>query len=345
MPAVNTGSKVLLTGGTGFLGAWVLKNLLEEGFSVRAAVRSEAKASVLKEQFSQYINRLEFVYIDDLTTPGIFDKAVADVEGIIHCASPLGGSDPDLDPQRLIGPAVDGTLSILRSAINSTNVKRVVVTSSVTTAWQAVPKYTPIVYNENDWNEQAVELVKAKGKEAPPFIKYAASKVLAEQAAWNFMKENNPNFDLVTILPGYVWGKILGGTAADIKGSNARLLNLLKSSTLANRTPEAMKAEWPIVDARDVSSHHVQALTAENAGGERLLSVAATISTQDAINLINANPIEGIVLPQSETLGDWIPNAEIANEKIQKVLEVTFRPVADTVRETVVGAIEAGWKQ
>lgn len=211
-----------LIGGTGFLGAWVLKSLLDEGFSVRAAVRSEAKASALKERFSQHADKLEFVYIDDLTTPGIFDEAVKGVDGIVHCASPLGGSDPELDPAKLIGPALDGTLSILRSALNS-SVKRVVITSSVAAVFQTIHKYTPIVYTEvsvqpmhheeyhsrihqNDWNEQSIEVVEAKGKNAPIFTKYSASKTLAEKAAWNFVKEQQPQFDLVTILPGFVWG-------------------------------------------------------------------------------------------------------------------------------------------
>lgn len=43
-----------------------------------------------------------------------------------------------------------------------------------------------------------------------------------------------------------------------------------------------MKMELPVVDARDISKQHVQALLVPDAGGERFLSVATTISAQDA---------------------------------------------------------------
>jgi nucleoside-diphosphate-sugar epimerase len=51
-----------------------------------------------------------------------------------------------------------------------------------------------------------VETTKKLGKATPPFLKYAASKTLAEQAAWKFVEENSPSFDIVTLLPTFVWG-------------------------------------------------------------------------------------------------------------------------------------------
>jgi hypothetical protein len=51
-----------------------------------------------------------------------------------------------------------------------------------------------------------VELAKKMGKATPPFIKYAASKTLSEQAAWKFVEENSPSFDMVTLLPSFAWG-------------------------------------------------------------------------------------------------------------------------------------------
>jgi dihydroflavonol-4-reductase len=47
------------------------------------------------------------------------------------------------------------------------------------------------IYNEGDWNETS------SLKRNP----YYYSKKLAEEAAWNFMDEKKPHFDLVTINP------------------------------------------------------------------------------------------------------------------------------------------------
>lgn len=81
-------------GGTGFVGAWILKILLEQGFTVRAAVRTQAKADYLKNLFGAHANKLEFAFVKDITIPGAFDEAVKDMTGIVHSASPMTNPDP-----------------------------------------------------------------------------------------------------------------------------------------------------------------------------------------------------------------------------------------------------------
>ena len=81
MPTVPPGSKVLLTGATGYIGSWILKRLLEQGFLVRAAVRSLDKARPLQDFFaSPYLaGQLEFVVVDDFARDGAFGEAVRGV--------------------------------------------------------------------------------------------------------------------------------------------------------------------------------------------------------------------------------------------------------------------------
>lgn len=150
MTIVAPGSKILVTGklgtnddclgryspvivgASGFLGTWIVKTLLEQGFSVRATVRSPPKAESLKKLFATYGDRLEFSYVTDIINDGAFDQALkGDIEGVIHCASPLPIEDPKADPSENTGPAVKGTISILKSAQASPSVKRVIITSSV----------------------------------------------------------------------------------------------------------------------------------------------------------------------------------------------------------------------
>jgi nucleoside-diphosphate-sugar epimerase len=59
---------------------------------------------------------------------------------------------------------------------------------------------------QENWDDASIAVVETKGRDAPPFIKYAASKTLGEKAAWKWMEEEKPSFDLVTILPGFIWG-------------------------------------------------------------------------------------------------------------------------------------------
>lgn len=62
--------------------------------------------------------------------------------------------------------------------------------------------------DEATWNESDVQTVRANGANAKGKLKYNASKVLSEQAAWKFVKDNTRevNFDVITLLPTWVWG-------------------------------------------------------------------------------------------------------------------------------------------
>jgi nucleoside-diphosphate-sugar epimerase len=67
MPAVNPGSKVLVSGANGYVAIWVVRVLLERGFSVRGTVRSESKAAYLRKMFSSYGDKYEVIVVDDIT--------------------------------------------------------------------------------------------------------------------------------------------------------------------------------------------------------------------------------------------------------------------------------------
>jgi uncharacterized protein YbjT (DUF2867 family) len=67
MPAVNPGSKVLVSGANGFVATWIVRVLLERGFSVRGTVRSESKAGYLRKVFSSCGDKYEVVVVEDIT--------------------------------------------------------------------------------------------------------------------------------------------------------------------------------------------------------------------------------------------------------------------------------------
>ena len=67
MPITSPPAKVLVTGANGFIAVWVVQNLLEQGFSVRGTVRSESKASHLRELFKSYGDKFETAIVQDIT--------------------------------------------------------------------------------------------------------------------------------------------------------------------------------------------------------------------------------------------------------------------------------------
>ena len=66
MPALTSG-KVLVTGANGFIAIWVVKKLLDKGYSVRGTVRSESKGTHLKEVFKEHGDKFEVVVVEDIT--------------------------------------------------------------------------------------------------------------------------------------------------------------------------------------------------------------------------------------------------------------------------------------
>lgn len=91
-------------------------------------MRKDAQIEKLKGVFSEYAEKIEFVVVPDIAAPGAFDKVLDGVDYVLHLASPLAGSTKKEDMFR---PALEGTMSILRSAKKVPSIKKVVITSSM----------------------------------------------------------------------------------------------------------------------------------------------------------------------------------------------------------------------
>ena len=67
MPAIQSPSKILVSGANGFVAVWVVRTLLEAGYAIRSTVRSADKGSHLQKIFATYGNRHELVIVEDIT--------------------------------------------------------------------------------------------------------------------------------------------------------------------------------------------------------------------------------------------------------------------------------------
>lgn len=103
-------SNVLVTGGSGFIAGHVLIQLLGQGHTVRATLRSfDKEASVraiLRGNGAVSLENLSFVEAD-LMDDGGWSEAVSGVDHVIHLASPVHTGKVK-DENEVIGPARDG---------------------------------------------------------------------------------------------------------------------------------------------------------------------------------------------------------------------------------------------
>ncbi|KAB2098035.1 hypothetical protein ES319_A01G210500v1 [Gossypium barbadense] len=191
-----------VTGGTGFIAAYLIKSLREKGCFVRTTVRNPEnveKVSFLKE-LSGAKERLKIMKAD-LMEEGSFDEAIHGVDGVFHTACPVLVPYDDNVQATLIDPCIKGTLNVLRSCSKASSVKRVVLTSSCSS----------IRYRFDVQNQQISSLNESHWSD-PNYCKrynlfYAYAKTIGEQEAWRVAKESG--MDLVVVNPSFVVGPLL----------------------------------------------------------------------------------------------------------------------------------------
>ncbi|KAL2326466.1 hypothetical protein Fmac_025524 [Flemingia macrophylla] len=191
--------RVCVTGGTGFIGSWIVKRLLQDGYSVNTTVRpnSERKKDVsYLTSLPGASERLQILGAD-LRNPESFNAAIEGCIGVFHVATPM---DFELkEPEEVVTKrSIDGTLGILKACLNSKTVKRVVYTSSAS----AVNYGTGGMVDESSWSD--VDYLRA----SKPFgWSYAVSKTLTEKAVLEFGEQNG--LDVVTLIPPFVFGPFI----------------------------------------------------------------------------------------------------------------------------------------
>ncbi|AQY50218.1 nucleoside-diphosphate-sugar epimerase, WcaG [Listeria weihenstephanensis FSL R9-0317] len=282
---------VLVTGGTGFLGTQMIFQLLQKGYHVKTTLRSmkskDKVIDVLKANGITEFDRLSFVEAD-LSKDDNWDEAMNDCDYVLSVASPVFFTIPK-NEEEMIRPAVDGIIRVLKAAKNA-NVKRVVMTSNFGAV--GFSNHNPnVTTTEEDWTN-----VDEKGLSV-----YEKSKLLAEKAAWDFIKTQGGQLEFATVNPVAILGPTL---SSHISGSFMLLEHLLDGSMKS-----IPNIPLNVVDVRDVVDLHIRAMITPAANGERFIATAdgqITMSEMAAL-LKKTNPEIAKNVP-TKILPNWVVN-------------------------------------
>lgn len=280
---------VLVTGGSGFIGAHCIAKLLADGYRVRTTVRSLSREAdvraMLKNAGVKVGDALSFASADLMLDAG-WKEAVAGCRYVLHLASPLPPNVPRHEDE-LIVPARAGALRVLRAARNA-GVERVVQTSSFAAIGYG-RETMDRPFTEADWTDP-----NAKGLTA-----YTKSKTLAERAAWDFMAREGGALELATVNPVAVFGPVLG---PDYSASIQVVQKLMDGSM-----PGCPRLTLGVVDVRDVADLHLRAMTSAAANGERFLATGdGFMSVQEIAFVLKARMGEAAKRVSTRTVPDWL---------------------------------------
>lgn len=312
---------VCVTGASGFIASWLVKLLLERGYTVRASVRDPE--NLLK---TGHLRRLPNaseslkLFKADLQDDGSFDTAIDGCDGVFHTASPFffNTTNPQKD---LIDPAVKGTINVLNACAKAKSVRRVVLTSST-----AAVVYTPARKPEDVIDESFFS--------DPDFCRqanlwYHLSKTIAESEAWKFSTEHG--LDLVTINPAMVVGPLL---QTNMNTSSEVVLKYLNgaASTYTN-----VVLGW--VHVKDVAEAHILAYEEPAASG-RYICAERVAHNQEIVEILRKlYPHHPIPTKCSDESSPRALVYKMPTEKL-KSLGLKYTPIEDALKECVESLIE-----
>jgi nucleoside-diphosphate-sugar epimerase len=320
-----SGELVLVTGGSGFLGAHCILELLKQGYRVRTTVRSRTREAdvlaMLEVGGAEPGDALSFTVADLMADIG-WPEAMAGCDYVLHVASPFPPGVPKHEDE-LIVPAREGALRVLRAARDE-GIRRVVLTSSFAAIGYGKMPPHGRPFTEENWTDPA-------GKVSA----YVKSKTLAERAAWDFIASDGGALELATVNPVGIFGPVLGPDHSTSTLFIQRLMN--------GALPGLPRLSFGVVDVRDVADLHLRAMTNPAAKGERFLAVAGDFMTvRQMAETLTARLGEAAARVSTRALPDWLVRLVglFSAEAAQVVPELG--KAKNATSEKAVGML--GWK-
>jgi nucleoside-diphosphate-sugar epimerase len=215
--------KVLLTGGSGYVGAFTVKQLLASGHEPRVLVRSRERLAAKLATLGIDAGDLDVV-IGDMTDAASVTAAAKGTDAAIHAAAAVGALNR-ADADRALEQNVAGTRNVLDAALDA-GCDPVIHVSSV------LAVFTP------DVPVVTADLPPATSARNP----YTRSKALAEELAREHQAAGRP---VVTIYPGGVTGPSAGDSYGELAEG---FVSMLKTGMLV--TGDGLIG---VIDVRDLA--------------------------------------------------------------------------------------------
>jgi len=202
---------VAVTGSSGYIGSWIVRDLAEQGYVVRACVRDASnpnKVAHLAAMNNVGLRGSVELVEGDLFERGSYEDAFRDCSAVLHAGATVGYNKET--PQQVYDGCFTEIEHVLDSAEKSGNLRRFVFTSSFAAVGH--PRPAGYVFTEKDWCGDNPEGYRgAWTKENIPKnrdIAYAMAKANAEKMMYERAGKHG-GYDAMAILPLHVIGPLM----------------------------------------------------------------------------------------------------------------------------------------
>lgn len=257
---------VLVSGGSGYIAGFLIRQLVAEGWTVHTTIRNLEGEGRVRARLAVDNDRLHFFAADLMRDAG-WAEAMAGCSHVAHVASPFPATHVK-DADDLIVPARDGALRALRFARDA-GVKRFVLTSSVAAIGYGHARDKRI-FTEADWTNV----------DSPDVSPYAKSKTIAERAARDWMAAEGGTMEFASVNPSLVVGPVMDGDYS----TSVEVI----SKMLTGAMPGCPDFAFAVVDVRDLADIHVRVLNAPGMADERFIASGRTFKLIDIAKLFKA---------------------------------------------------------
>ena len=302
-----------IIGGSGFIGSYITRKFLKEGYKVKASVTDMSKSEKYEHLFK--LKRSDNLKIKafKLEDPDPVRDFIEDCEIVIHSGTPfqLNVKDPQSE---LFEPTINGTLNFLEAVSKAPKIEKVIFVASVG-AWNtnfplpATGKSFTDPFDEKD--------VRFTSKESHP---YAQAKFIANKVVEQFI-ERNPElpFEICSVSPVMVIGKSLSKREDSV---STGLQMLIKNKIAPDDFIQSLydiNVPFALVDVEDVADAIYRVATRKGLHGKDYLLTSETYKIWDIHEMLNHRE------PREK--------AEMVykNDLAKLDLGIHFRPVKETL--------------
>ncbi|KAM1406099.1 hypothetical protein ACFXTH_000801 [Malus domestica] len=284
--SMSTSYKVCVIGGAGYIGSWLVKQLLEKGYTVHATLRNlddMSKVSLLKS-LPDADARL-VLFEADIYNPIEFEHAIEGCEFVFHVATPLQHTE-NSQYKNITEAAIAGAKSIAECCLKSGTVKRLIYTASVVAASPLKEDGSGFgnLVDETCWTPLSLSFAGTNGYRKA----YVDSKTLAEREILSYGNQKNGGLEVVTLACGLVGGDaLLPFTSSSVAVFISQLTNSATEYQLL-RFLEELVGKIPIVHIDDVCDAHIFCMEKPSISG-RFLCASSYVSSAEIATYYQQN--------------------------------------------------------